>query len=68
MTRLISVKFRRVAELDLTKSPSAAELDALLLGPTGKLRAPTFKKGKTLMVGFTPEAYAKGLGSGSALK
>jgi arsenate reductase-like glutaredoxin family protein len=28
-----------------------------LLGPTGNLRAPTIKKGKTLFVGFNEEAY-----------
>lgn len=28
-----------------------------LLGPTGNLRAPTVKTGRTLLVGFHPEPY-----------
>ena len=32
-------------------------LDAML-GPTGNLRAPTMKVGKTLVVGFNEEEYA----------
>lgn len=61
MTRLMAAKGKRLVELDLTKNPSVAEIEALLLGPTGNLRAPTFRKGKTLVVGFAPEAYAKAL-------
>ena len=32
-----------------------------MLGPTGNLRAPTIRHGKTLLVGFHPEEYAKWL-------
>jgi hypothetical protein len=28
-----------------------------ILGPTGNLRAPALRKGKTLLVGFSTEAY-----------
>ena len=31
----------------------------LLLGPTGNLRAPTLRKGRTLIVGFEEETYEK---------
>ena len=31
----------------------------LLLGPTGNLRAPTLRKGRTLIVGFDEATYAK---------
>ena len=30
-----------------------------MLGPTGNLRAPTIRKGKTLLVGFDEETYRK---------
>ena len=33
-----------------------------LLGPTGNLRAPTARVGKTLVVGFNPEVYSEVLG------
>ena len=29
-----------------------------MLGPTGNLRAPTVRSGKTLLVGFNEEKYA----------
>jgi hypothetical protein len=33
-----------------------------MLGPTGNLRAPTLRAGRTLVVGFDEEAYRKVLG------
>jgi arsenate reductase-like glutaredoxin family protein len=63
MTRLIAAKGKSVVEFDLKKGrPDDATLLAHLLGPTGNLRAPTAKVGKTLVVGFNPEAYEKVLG------
>ena len=40
-------------------APSKDELKKLILGPTGNLRAPTLRKGKTIMVGFDQETYEK---------
>jgi len=40
--------------------PSAMVLEAVL-GPTGNLRAPTLRVGKTLLVGFSEEVYRKQL-------
>lgn len=37
--------------------PDDETLAAHLLGPTGNLRAPTIRKGSTLLVGFSEEAY-----------
>lgn len=51
---------KRVVHVDVKASrPGRAELLALLLGPTGGLRAPTLRMGRTLLVGFSEEAYAK---------
>lgn len=33
-----------------------------MLGSTGNLRAPTVKRGKTLLVGFNADEYEKSLG------
>jgi hypothetical protein len=33
------------------------------LGPSGNLKAPTFRKGSTLVVGFSEEAYQQVLGT-----
>ena len=42
---------------------STDELKKLVLGPTGNLRAPTLRRGKTLVVGFNEETYQKLFGS-----
>jgi arsenate reductase-like glutaredoxin family protein len=53
-------KGNRVVHLDLKKDkPDAATLKGLLLGPTRNLRAPTLRKGRTLIVGFDEATYAK---------
>lgn len=58
MDRLIAARGKRVVVFDLKKDrPEDAVLLAHLLGPTGNLRAPTARVGKTLLVGFDEEAY-----------
>ena len=53
-------KWKRVVHLDLRKEkPDRAALLGLLLGPTRNLRAPTLRKGRTLLVGFDEETYSK---------
>jgi hypothetical protein len=42
--------------------PDDETLLAHLLGPTGNLRAPAVRKGQTLLVGFSEEAYRQVLG------
>ena len=39
----------------------SSEALAAMLGPTGNLRAPTLKVGKTLVVGFNDEIYSESL-------
>lgn len=56
-------KGKRIIHVDLRKSrPGKGELLELLLGPTGNLRAPTLRKGRTLLVGFDEAIYKKVLG------
>jgi arsenate reductase-like glutaredoxin family protein len=63
MNRLIAMKGKRVETFDLKKArPDDETLLAHLLGPTGNLRAPTVRVGKTLLVGFNEEAYREVLG------
>jgi len=33
-----------------------------MLGPTGNLRAPTIRRGKTVIVGFNEDVFAENLG------
>jgi arsenate reductase-like glutaredoxin family protein len=57
---IYSMKGKKILHIDLRKEkPDYATLASMLLGPTGNLRAPTLRKGRTLMVGFDPETYAK---------
>lgn len=61
VTKIVAAKGKKIDTLDVTSADETAIL-ALLLGPTGNLRAPTAIVGKTLLVGFHPSAYAEALG------
>ena len=55
---IVVAKGKRHVVFDLKKAqPDDDTLIAQLLGPTGNLRAPTVKIGKTLYVGFNEEAW-----------
>jgi arsenate reductase-like glutaredoxin family protein len=59
---LISGKGKKAVTVDLRKEkPGWAELSRLMLGPTGNLRAPVIRKGKTLIIGFHVETYEEQL-------
>lgn len=60
--RVVATRGKKVVTFDMKTKPSDDELLAVLLGPTGKLRAPTAWVGTTLVVGFSPEVYAEVLG------
>jgi hypothetical protein len=54
---------KRVVHVDLKRdTPPRTELLGLLLGPTGNLRAPTLRKGRTLIIGFDEATYTDVLG------
>lgn len=57
---LIAARGKKVERLDLeAKKPDQATIERLMLGPTGNLRAPTLRVGRTLLVGFDEETYRK---------
>ena len=63
VSEIIAAKGKKVVRLHLGKDqPSRDDLLAVLLGPSGNLRAPTVRKGKKLLVGFNAEAYSEVLG------
>ena len=63
MTTLLVAKGKKVTRVDLKKErPDDDSLAALMLGPTGNLRAPTMKVGKTVLIGFNDEIYAEVFG------
>jgi arsenate reductase-like glutaredoxin family protein len=60
--KVMVAKGQKIITFDMIKDPPENDmLAAFLLGPTGNLRAPTVRKGKTLLVGFNVEAYEQEL-------
>jgi len=60
---LYATKGTRVVHVDLRRErPERDVLRSLLIGPSGNLRAPTVRVGRTLIVGFDERTYAEVLG------
>ena len=64
MNEVYATKGKTVIHLDMRTNPSDDEVAALVVGPSGNLRAPTLRRGKTLLVGFDSATYAALLTSG----
>lgn len=55
---LFAAKGKKIVHLNFkARKPGDDELAALVIGPSGNLRAPSFFVGKTLVVGFNEETY-----------
>jgi len=62
-SKVIVAKGKKVAAFDMKKQPpTRAELAKVVLGPTGNLRAPAAKVGKTWLIGFNEEMYGDTFG------
>lgn len=60
VNEIYAAKGKNVVYVNLKKDkPDREALKKILLGPTGNLRAPTLRKGKTLIVGFDEATYEK---------
>ena len=59
-SRVIVAKGKKVEEFETAGKAPKAAVDAML-GPTGNLRAPVVRAGKTVLVGFNDEAWTKNL-------
>ena len=58
MNRLVAAKGKSVVDLNLKSGDVDQEtLTKHLIGPSGKLRAPAIRKGKTLLIGFHETAF-----------
>ncbi|OWY72880.1 hypothetical protein B7486_00625 [cyanobacterium TDX16] len=61
-SKIVAMRGRKMLTFDMKKdAPSNDEILAVILGPTGNLRAPTLRIGKTLVVGFSEEAYREAM-------
>src|SRR5436853_2717666 len=64
VTTVVVARGNKVVTFDMRAAPPDDEtLAAHLLGPTGNLKAPTLRVGKTLLVGFGEPAYRQTLGA-----
>lgn len=59
---IVSSRGARVERLLMRDKPSDAQLERALIGPTGRLRAPTARIGKSLLIGFDEATYRAALG------
>jgi hypothetical protein len=59
-SRVIVAKGKKLDTFATSGKAPKATVDAML-GPTGNLRAPCLRVGKTVLVGFNEEAYARTL-------
>ncbi len=59
---IYSAKGKKITHIKLRDKPADEDILAAMLGPTGNLRAPTVRRGKTLIVGFNAETYEKFFG------
>jgi arsenate reductase-like glutaredoxin family protein len=60
-SKVIVAKGKKVTEFK-PGGKASKELVEAMLGPTGNLRAPTIRRGKTLIVGFNEEVFDANLG------
>lgn len=62
-SRIVATRGRALIEIDLRVKPpvSDADLLAVLIGPSGNLRAPAARMGATLVIGFNEAAYRAAL-------
>ena len=59
----MATRGKRVIRVNLKHDPpDDATLRSLLIGPSGNLRAPTLRVGRTLLVGFDEPTYRRFLG------
>ena len=57
-----SARGKKVIHIQMKDKPDKDTLASVLLGPTGNLRAPTLRRGRTLIVGFNEDVYKKFFG------
>ena len=56
--RVVAGKGKKVVVFDMKDAPPDDDtLAASLLGPSGRLKAPTLRVGRTLLVGYSEAAY-----------
>ena len=61
--RVLVARGKKFVDYDMKKNaPQDDELTRGIMGPSGNLRAPTLRIGKTVIVGYHDEVYSEVLG------
>ncbi len=62
--RLVAMRGKKVQSFDLREGVPVDDeaFRKAVIGPSGNLRAPAIRRGKTWLVGFNPEAFEEYLG------
>jgi hypothetical protein len=60
-SKVFVAKGKKISEFK-PAGKASAEIVAAMLGPTGNLRAPTIRKGKTVVVGYNDELFEQVFG------
>lgn len=60
-SRLLVAKGKKLHDVKFA-DVNRAELERLVIGPSGNLRAPALVRGKTVMIGYHEDGYATFLG------
>lgn len=59
-SKVVVAKGKKTLEFDMKKDPPAqVDFAKAVLGPSGNLRAPAIRTGKSWLVGFHEEAYGE---------
>lgn len=58
---VIAMRGAKVTRILISDKTTDAELLDVIIGPSGKLRAPTVRAGETLLVGFYDQTYRQAL-------
>lgn len=62
VSKIVVARGATVVTIEMTSErPDDQTLAAHLLGPSGNLRAPTIRKGQTLLVGFNDKQYTEAI-------
>ena len=59
-TKVIVAKGKKVVTFDPRKD-DPSDVAAAVLGPSGNLRAPAIRRGKTWLIGFSEDAFGEAL-------
>ena len=62
VSQVFAARGKKVLELDPRSADERAALERAVIGPSGNLRAPAARLGRTMLVGFNAEMWSSATG------